>query len=44
MTFKEAEGSAPCHQPLTANPAAPIRFIHWKTSDRPVSLPMVTSR
>jgi hypothetical protein len=26
--FKEAEGIAPCHQPLITKPAAPTRFIH----------------
>ena len=28
-TFSVVEGNAPCHQPLTMNPAAPNRFIHW---------------
>ena len=27
ITFRLAEGKAPCHQPLTANPAAPTTFI-----------------
>ena len=35
--FKEAEGIAPCHQPLITNPAAPTRFIHWNKGERPVS-------
>lgn len=37
-----AEGKAPCHQPFTRKPAAPIRFIHWNRADWPVSLPSVT--
>ena len=27
ITFSEAEGKAPCHQPLTMKPAAPTIFI-----------------
>jgi len=27
MTLSTAEGSAPCHQPLTMKPAAPATFI-----------------
>src|SRR6185369_6983112 len=26
-TFNAADGSAPCHQPLTTNPAAPTTFM-----------------
>ena len=26
-TFNVADGSAPCHQPLTAKPAAPTTFM-----------------
>ena len=29
ITFKDADGMAPCHQPLTANPAAPTTFMPW---------------
>ena len=43
-TFSEADGSAPCHQPLSVKPAAPRKFIHWKASDWPVTRPEVTSR
>ena len=35
--LSEAEGIAPCHQPLITKPAAPTRFIHWKVGERPVS-------
>jgi hypothetical protein len=28
MRLSVAEGRAPCHQPFTRKPAAPIRFIH----------------
>lgn len=28
-TLSEAEGSAPCHQPLTTKPAAPNTFMPW---------------
>jgi hypothetical protein len=27
MTLRLAEGIAPCHQPLTTNPAAPTTFM-----------------
>jgi hypothetical protein len=37
-----ADGKAPCHQPLTTKAAAPTRFNHWKTGERPSSLPRVT--
>jgi hypothetical protein len=43
-TFNEAEGMAPCHAPLITNPAAPIRFIHWKAGERPVSRSVEISR
>ena len=39
-----AEGKARCHIPFTTKPAAPSRFIHWKSGERPVSRPVVTSR
>ena len=41
-TLSVADGRAPCHQPLTAKPAAPMRFIHWKSGERPVSLSRLT--
>jgi hypothetical protein len=42
--LSEAEGIAPCHQPLITNPAAPTRFIHWNSGERPVSLSALISR
>jgi hypothetical protein len=39
-----ADGTAPWAQPLTTNPAAPARFIPWKSGERPVTLPVVISR
>jgi hypothetical protein len=42
--FNEAEGIAPCAQPLITNPAAPTRFIHWKVGERPVSRSVEISR
>ena len=42
--FNEAEGIAPCHQPFTTKPAAPTRFIHWNSGERPVSLSALISR
>jgi hypothetical protein len=44
ITFNEAEGSAPCHQPLTMKPAAPTTFIAWYVTDWPVSRPIEMSR
>jgi hypothetical protein len=42
--FNEAEGIAPCHQPLITKPAAPTRFIHWNKGERPVSRSVEISR
>jgi hypothetical protein len=42
--FNEAEGMAPCHQPLITKPAAPIKFIHWNAGERPVSRSVLISR
>ena len=38
--FNAADGSARCHQPLIAKPAAPKTFIAWYASDLPVSFPV----
>ena len=43
-TLSDAEGNAPCQAPLTMNPAAPNRFIHWKAGERPVRRSVETSR
>ncbi len=29
ITLSDADGMAPCHQPLTMKPAAPTTFIPW---------------
>ena len=39
-TFNDAEGMAPCHQPLITKPAAPTMFMPWYMADWPVSLPI----
>lgn len=44
MTFKVADGSAPCHQPLTMKPAAPTTFIAWYEADWPLTRPIERSR
>ena len=44
MTLSTADGSAPCHQPLTMKPAAPPTFIAWYAADWPVSRPIASSK
>jgi hypothetical protein len=42
--LRAAEGTAPCHQPLTMKPAAPATFIPWYKAERPVSFPSESRR